>query len=196
MLKPSRLPALLLLAPALVASACGSTGSSTTSKTAAITASAPTGASSPTATQGATAPEAPSTTSPSAPAAPRTSSTPASTGAQTTPATQSTAPVKTAQTAKPSAEAPPLIPVPSGNVFPKMVRVKFLHTCSVAKGTPSSCECLLAEFEVDGSVKPLAIAEMAYLELAMQKTTAVPFSSFPRKVRKITAVCKSTIEYK
>jgi hypothetical protein len=197
-LKAPRLAIFLIVGLAVPASGCGSTKTVSTTTT---TASAPTTASTST-NAGTTAP--------------------ARKGAQT--ATQSTgaknAPHTTAPKAKPqrrekAAEAKPQRVVKAlkktaeelelgrgssekspPHRFPRLFQLRFIVSCEAAKGSNSSCECILTKLEKSNVEKGQSIAELLVLQGELQSGTSFQAVArgrvrLPRKVKRYTKECGS-----
>ena len=176
--KPPRLAILLLSSLAVVASGCGSTETASTSST------------------------TPTNASPSAPASPQTVSTstsPAKAQPTTTAAAPKVAeaepkhqesaaeakPESKAEAPKPSAKATPSH-VPVSRQYPKPMQSSFIAACKAWKGSASSCECLLASFEMKKVEKAQSLAELLATEGAMRTGRALP-----RRLGPLVAECNS-----
>jgi hypothetical protein len=81
--------------------------------------------------------------------------------------------------------------------YPKVLQGKFLVACKAARGSTSSCECIIAKQELKLNLEQgQTLAELLALEIAFQKEGAsledvrrhrVPS---PRGVRRVTVECK------
>jgi hypothetical protein len=175
MLKAARVAICLFVAPAVVASGCGSTNTTSTNTTSANTStSAPANQSSQ-----AVSPSTSSTEAPHATKAPKPKAAEAKRESKAKGSEQS------AEAAKPGTKAAPIPPPLSSQLFPKQIRGAFIASCTAGKRSTSSCECVLAQFEeskVEGKVvKEESIAELILLEHDLQSRAAVP----PRIQRRI-----------
>jgi len=62
--------------------------------------------------------------------------------------------------------------VPPKRLFPKRLAHTFLVACAAAKGSPSSCECILARQELNKVEQGQSVAEDLVLEAVMEKPGA------------------------
>jgi hypothetical protein len=97
------------------------------------------------------------------------------------------APGRNAEAVKPRgvATTPPVAPkrvVAKGHVFPRSVKANFLAACGAAKGSPSSCGCVLAQQELRKVEKGQSIAELVILEVAMVQKHATLQQTMQRGV--------------
>jgi type IV secretory pathway VirB10-like protein len=81
--------------------------------------------------------------------------------------------------------------------YPKVLQGKFLVSCKAAKGSRSSCECIIAKQELNLKLeKGQTLAELLALEIAFEKEGASledirrHRAPSPRGVRKVTQECK------
>jgi hypothetical protein len=140
---------------AVLSSGCGSTKTASTptttstSKTASTNAgtTAPAGKGAQSATQSTSSKHAPPTTAPEAKPARE----------------QKAAKVQAVKPTVESAEG-----VPPSHRFPRPVQVKFIASCGAAKGSNSSCECILTKLEQANVEKGQSIAELIALELELK----------------------------
>jgi hypothetical protein len=58
--------------------------------------------------------------------------------------------------------------VPRKKRYPETVSIKFISSCKTAKGSPSSCGCVLARQELRKVEKGQSIAELLAFEIAVQ----------------------------
>lgn len=183
----------LFAALALGAGGCGeSTKTASTSPGTSTPAATSTQAneSSHTASQGASAPAAPPANKASQPKATEKA-------ARAKPHPE--APHKGAEAAKPSGEAgAPQLKVPPQKLFANRAQRTFIAACEAAKGSHSSCECVLARQEISNVEKGQSVAETLALEAAMQRPGAslealrLHHVLLPRGVKHSLELCKVT----
>jgi hypothetical protein len=87
--------------------------------------------------------------------------------------------------------------VPLNRRYPKELQGKFLRACKAAKGSTSSCECIIARQEVNLKVeRGQSLAELLALELAFEREHASVEDvrrrrvRAPRLVRQVIRECK------
>jgi hypothetical protein len=84
-----------------------------------------------------------------------------------------------------SEKAPP-------NQYPRFFQIRFIVSCENAKGSHSSCECILTKLEKLPGEKDRSLAELVALELEFK--AGVPLrrvAGLPRRVQRITNECRS-----
>jgi hypothetical protein len=205
MLKPLRLAICLLVAPAVVASGCGSTETASTSSTTASTsstASANAGTSAPkasaqTASQSTSSTAAPDTTKAHEPKAPEAKSKHPleERVAELRRKLEHQAPKKRVEAAKPSAGLSQQ-QVPLKQRYAEEIQRNFTNLCKAGKGSASSCECLLVRLEVSNVEKGQSIAELLAVDEALQRGSsfqeiAQRHVRLPRRVQGDAEACKS-----
>lgn len=215
MFRPLSLAICLLVAPAVLASGCGSTKTSTTNATTTIPAAAGGGAAGST---GATTSQRATTNAPASKSAPATSSAPASKGFVIPGVSgkeahhfkealevqhQLVAGHLTKQAAKAKREhiereleaetRPPKtgpetirLSVPRRLQYPSEVQTKFITGCTTARESTASCECILAKFEETGIEMGQGIAELLYLEARIRL-----HEPLPRRIQRFVVACKN-----
>jgi hypothetical protein len=159
MLKLPGLTISLLGALAVLASGCGSTETASTGKVASTNAgtSAPAG-------------ETPRTTSQStAPkAAHQTAKVPAGKAPRANPEHQATVPTTSTEAAKPKTEAAKPVQAPLRHRFPREVKNNFIAVCTAAKGSTSSCECIVAKYESMNVEEGQSLAQLVGVWLSLK----------------------------
>jgi hypothetical protein len=76
--------------------------------------------------------------------------------------------------------------------YPRFFQIRFIVSCENAKGSHSSCECILTKLEKLPGEKDKSLAELIALELEFKK--GVPLrrvAGLPRLVQRITNECRS-----
>jgi hypothetical protein len=76
--------------------------------------------------------------------------------------------------------------------YPRFFQIRFIVSCEAAKGSHSSCECILTRSEKSKVEKGQSLAELIALELEFKK--GVPLrgvAGLPRRVQRITNECRS-----
>jgi hypothetical protein len=159
MLKLPSLTISLLGALAVLASGCGSTETASTSKVASTNAgtSAPAG-------------ETPHTTSQStAPkAAHQTAKVPAGKAPRANPEHQATVPTTSTEAAKPKTKAAKPVQAPLRHRYPLDVKNSFIAVCTAAKGSTSSCECIVAKYESMNVEEGRSLGGLLSVELSLK----------------------------
>jgi hypothetical protein len=80
--------------------------------------------------------------------------------------------------------------------FPKQAQGKFMLACRAAKGSTSSCECIIVKQELNTKVEVgQLLAELLALEIAFQQNATLEDIRrhrvlSPRKVRQVARQCK------
>ena len=76
--------------------------------------------------------------------------------------------------------------------YPRFFQIRFIVSCEAAKGSHSSCECIITKSEKSNIEKGRSLAELIALELEFKK--GVPLrgvAGLPRHVQRITNECRS-----
>jgi hypothetical protein len=76
--------------------------------------------------------------------------------------------------------------------YPRFFQIRFIVRCEHAKGSHSSCECILTKLEKLPGEKDKSLAELLALELEFKN--GVPLrrvAGLPRRVQRITNECRS-----
>lgn len=190
MLEAPRFAICLIVGLAVLASGCGSTKTDSTQTT--VTASTDAGTTVPkgaqTTTQGTSSNQAPQTTAPEA--KPERGAT----AAEAKPEREQKASKKRAEAVKPSVQSSEQVPL--SHRYPRLVQLKFIAGCLAAKGSDSSCECILTKLEKSNVEKGQSIAEMFALELAFQRGVSLQVAMrhgvrLPHGVQRIAEECRS-----
>jgi hypothetical protein len=173
-LKPGSFAVCLLVAPALIASGCGSTETASTSKTAGASAStsAPSNESTQTAAQSTGSTGAQNTVKAREPKAPKAKPTLQEKAAEVTRRRELTEREKKAA----QAEAPKPSPgfakdVPRARRYPPEISQPYYYLCEAGKGSPGTCECILVKLELTNVEKGRSIAELLAVEVALKKAS-------------------------
>jgi len=184
--RPLGLAACPLVALTLLVSGCGST-TSTTTTLATNTSAGTTGAQ--TAPQSTTS----STEAPQAPPAPPPKTAETKSKATNTVAKASPPPVQTVSKSGVKPVKPPL--PPGKGPYPAEIKQPFLATCKAAKGSTSSCVCVLTTLERSHVEQGESIAELIVLETKLRRVSLAQVMrggiSLPSGDEEAAAHCKS-----
>jgi uncharacterized protein YceK len=186
--KPLRLAAFLLVALAVVASGCGSTNTVSTTTTTSPNASASTPAIESTQTASTSSTGAHTTTAP-APKAAEVKPQRQEKAGETKHEHEQKSTGQSSQASKPPVNAVVLL-VPRSRQYPKQMQHTFIVTCTSLKGTTSSCECLLAKFELSNVEKGQSLAELLATEFTLLHERGTPL---PAKIQRLIQACHLTL---
>src|SRR5262249_28225998 len=169
--KTLRFPTFLIVAIVVLAGGCGSSkkasapatagATGTTSASAGTTATGASGAQ--TATRGTTSTHAPRTTAPKAKA-----QSPQKT-AKSLEAEEQAASRKAAESVNSGGNGSGEVVPPHSHRYPRAFQLKFIVSCEAAKGSNSSCECILAKQQKLKVEKGKSMAELLALELQLKE---------------------------
>ncbi len=190
--RPRRLTISLLLVPALVASACGSSKPSTTGTAASVSVSTP---STPgTGTQAST--PAKTSTQSAAPTGPVHSGTTANKTTTSPPKVKTTPPRKTTSPRKPKVSGPEPTAA-AGPPFPPEITVPFLTVWLASHQSKASGECVIAKYKARNIERGEAIAELVGIEVLIRShlggTRRVRQSKLGQRAEADAAACHGTI---
>jgi hypothetical protein len=164
-LKPPRLVICLLGGLAVLASGCGSTKTASTRTTARVStsgaATAPASKAAQTATQSTSSKPAPK------PAVAAAKPEHREKAAAAKPEHEQNAAKRSVEAVKPKAGSGEQ--VPRSRRYPRFLQLKFIVSCEAAKGSNSSCECILTKLERSDVEKGHSLAELIALELTFKE---------------------------
>jgi hypothetical protein len=191
-LKPIRLAICLPVVLVVLASGCGSTKTASTPTTATTSPNAgttlPPGKGAQTATQSTSSKHAPQTTAAEAKPERREKA------AEAKPERELKASKRRAEAVKPRVESAEQ--VPRSHRYPRYIQLKFISSCEAAKGSNSSCECVLTKLEKSNVEKGQSIAELVGLELELKSGISIQEAMrhrvpLPRRVQRDLEECRS-----
>jgi hypothetical protein len=84
--------------------------------------------------------------------------------------------------------------VPLSHRFPKYIQSNFIINCTAARGSASSCECVVVKLEQSNVEKGRSIAELLVLELALRRGASLEEAlrqPLPEKVQRDVKECTS-----
>ncbi len=198
MLKLGSLAVCLLVAPALIASGCGSTETASTSKTAEASGStsAPSNESTQTAAQSTGSTGAQNTAKARAPKAPEAEAKPKrqEKAAEVTRRRELEEREKKAARAEAPKPSPGLAKdVPRARRYPPEISGPYYYLCEAGKGSPGTCECILVKLELTNVEKGRSIAELLAVEVALKKASLATIMNqgvaLPENARRAAGEC-------